>query len=830
MTNTPAESPQRPTPSILSPVIDILCVGGLSLIVFIPLLLTGRSDLVLIGAGAQAWLATVINMPHFMASYRIVYRSRAMIAAHRWAAIYVPAILLLYILIALWEAQSSTVLVIILISVASAYLAWHYTGQVWGMMASFAYLEGTAFEKSERFLIRTSLRILLAWHVTWFLYTQLRDPAAVRPLYLLVSAGTLVAFGLGATGLVRMRRRTGLLPPARALVAWAAIFVWYAVMARDPKAIFWIQIAHALQYLAFPIRVEINRTAATATRAGARLATHMALYGAALLGLSYVVARIVPGSAMSAVADIFGEEPGRVAPILILMFINIHHYFTDGVIWKLSNPEVRRELFAHVVRARRAGLLVATTVTAALAAGCTRAPDPDPRMVAEWMRTLYGAVRVERLSPPVASRILGYATTALHAGITVADPRAPSLSGVLNGLGDLPRAQPGQDYDPTLTAVAAERVVLDSLLAEALPTTHAAFAGLADSLTAARMMAGTAEETRHRSDELGKRIGLAIIAWSRTDGFDSTRGRTYVAPVGAGLWFNDAPGSIYATRNMSGATNFVALDNPANTLDRGGANDRGLILDRPKQKGLAALPAVNMAGMSEPYWAQVRPFVLQSWSECPIPDPPAYSIDTASLLYADARTVHRTSTVITPEERTIALYWADNAGETGTPVGHWISIASQMVSQRNLSAQDAARLMVLTAAAQADAFIAAWGFKYRYNLLRPRTYIRSVIDSTWEPFIPTPPFPEYPSAHSAQSAAAAAVLTALFGNVPFDDSTSISIGHRVRRFESFTAAANEAGMSRVYGGIHFPVGNTAGRALGQCVGALVAARLGASPK
>src|SRR6185503_15483135 len=137
------------------------------------------------------------------------------------------------------------------------------------------------------------------------------------------------------------------------LVAWLALFVWYAVMARDPKAIFWIQIAHALQYLAFPIRVELNRTRAaaeTATRA-TRVATHMALYGGLLIAISYIVAQVVPGRAMDAVATIFGEEPGKVTPVLILMFINIHHYFTDGVIWKISNPEVRRELFAHVPRA-----------------------------------------------------------------------------------------------------------------------------------------------------------------------------------------------------------------------------------------------------------------------------------------------------------------------------------------------------------------------------------------------------------------------------------------------------------------------------------------------
>jgi hypothetical protein len=147
---------------------------------------------------------------------------------------------------------------------------------------------------------------------------------------------------------MKMRRRTGRLPPTRALVAWLAIFVWYAVMARDPRAIFWIQIAHALQYLAFPIRVEINRSAATPRQSAGRLAVHMALYGVALLVVSYVVAQVVPATAMSVVADVFGEQPGRVAPMLILMFINIHHYFTDGVIWHISNPEVRRELFAHV--------------------------------------------------------------------------------------------------------------------------------------------------------------------------------------------------------------------------------------------------------------------------------------------------------------------------------------------------------------------------------------------------------------------------------------------------------------------------------------------------
>ena len=352
------------TPSILNPTLDFLLAGGLSLIVFVPLLLSGRTDLVLIGAGAQAWLAATINMPHFMASYRLVYRSREMILKHKWASIYVPAILAAYTVVALWQARSSPVLVIVLVSVSSAYLAWHYTGQVWGMMASYAFLAGARFEKSERLLIRTGLRILLAWQVTWFLYTQLRDPTAVRPLYALISAGTVLAFVLGAIGIIKMRRRTGHFPPARALIAWAAIFVWYAVLARDPKAIFWIQIAHALQYLAFPIRVELNRASHEPHESAHGPAWHMLVYGAGLMAVSLVIARIVPASAMSVVGNVFGEEPGRAAPILLLMCINIHHYFTDGVIWKISNPEVRRDLFAHVAAPERSKAGVSVPATA----------------------------------------------------------------------------------------------------------------------------------------------------------------------------------------------------------------------------------------------------------------------------------------------------------------------------------------------------------------------------------------------------------------------------------------------------------------------------------
>lgn len=441
------------------------------------------------------------------------------------------------------------------------------------------------------------------------------------------------------------------------------------------------------------------------------------------------------------------------------------------------------------------------------------------------MRAMYGTIRVERMSPPVASRLMAYTTTALHAGLVAANPKLPSLDGVFNGFPSLPRAFHKAELDGTRVSVSAVRVVLDTLLREGLPTTRASLARLADSLGTARAALGGPDAFWARSDSVGRVIGLAIVAWAHTDGFDGTRSQPpYKPPVGPALWFNDAPASTFASQSISGATELITPANPANQLRDQNTSDRALILGRPKSPSVKSTPAVNMSGMSEPYWGQVRPFALERWNSCAIPPPPAYSTSRTSPLHEEAQAVVDAKADLTDEHRTIALYWADNAGESGTPVGHWISIASQMVSQRHLSAEEASRVIMFTAVAQADAFIASWGYKYQYNTLRPRTYIRRLIDPAWEPLIPTPPFPEYPSGHSTQSAAAASTLAGLIGDGAFDDSTSISIGHSVRRFPTFMAASLEAGMSRIYGGIHFPVGNVSGRDLGTCIGQKVLGR------
>lgn len=255
-----------------------------------------------------------------------------------------------------------------------------------------------------------------------------------------------------------------------------------------------------------------------------------------------------------------------------------------------------------VHRITRPPLSVAAALTAiAAVSACRRAPETDPRMVSEWMHTLYGVIRTERISPPIATRFMAYAAVALHEGLAAGSRGPASLVHSLNGLGSLPVPNNGERYDGTLVSVAAELVVMDSLLADALPATRATLANLVDSLNLSRMALGVREDVRDRSAELGRRIGLAIVSWSRTDGFDSTRGRPYTPPVGPGLWLNDSPGSVYAAQNLSGATEFVGLDNPANNARPGTTSDRGLIMNRPKRPGLKGLPPVNMAGANEPY-------------------------------------------------------------------------------------------------------------------------------------------------------------------------------------------------------------------------------------
>jgi len=343
-----------PGKHVISPTIDLFCVGLGSILVLAPLVLFGDATILGPGASTIALLTLFVNAPHFMASYRILYRSKESIVNHPWASMVMPAGLFAYLAFAIIVAEEDISHLSLANLVSGLYLAWHYTGQVWGMMATYAHLAGRPFSRMERILIRTGLRLQLAWHFSWVLHFDGGETPIPWPLvnniYYAMSCLTVVAFVLALVAFTSYRRRTGKLPPLRAGVAWLALCFWYGAMARHPETLFWVQIAHAVQYLSFPVRLEMNQYEREHPGEKGKTFLHCVMYFLVLIAVGKTVTWTSKYIGVDLVGDLFGVVSGSKFPIAVLAFVNIHHYFIDGCIWKISNKQVSDDLFAHLKR------------------------------------------------------------------------------------------------------------------------------------------------------------------------------------------------------------------------------------------------------------------------------------------------------------------------------------------------------------------------------------------------------------------------------------------------------------------------------------------------
>jgi hypothetical protein len=230
-----------------------------------------------------------------------------------------------------------------LLATATLYLALHYTGQAWGMVSSFALLDGIRFEPAERNVLRRFLRGMAVWHVVWGMkllwppgpqysqYVRLLD-IALNTLAVVSLFGGLLCFH-------RAGARLGRRVPLRVMTPYVALHVWYGFLYLFPQSIFWVQIFHALQYLPFPLRVELNRTQGAGGTQG-RLVSAVGYLGVLALS-SALLFGVVPW-----VSKELGHGAYSVW-VAIASVINIHHYFIDGCIWHISNPVVSKELFLH---------------------------------------------------------------------------------------------------------------------------------------------------------------------------------------------------------------------------------------------------------------------------------------------------------------------------------------------------------------------------------------------------------------------------------------------------------------------------------------------------
>jgi len=424
-------------------------------------------------------------------------------------------------------------------------------------------------------------------------------------------------------------------------------------------------------------------------------------------------------------------------------------------------------------RALAAFAVVVLACCAALPVNAAERPAPQ-EILRDWYYLMNELVRhTATYSPPVASRSFGYlGVTAFEAAVGGSD-KLVSLTGQLQALESVPARETGATYDETVITSAAMSDAIVYYFGNTGPTGLRAIK-TAQTKWRARVVDGVPADVVVRSEAFGKAMARAIYDWSLTDGGAVITNMGFPEkmdlPKGEGKWVPTGP---------------------------------------VRQQQLPLLPD----------WGNNRTFAVPSGATCSTPGNPTYSIEPGSQFYKEADEVYVTVKNATPEQIAIARFWSDDPMLSMTPPGHWVSIALQVAERANLPLDENVDLLARMGVAMSDAFVGCWREKYVYNLVRPITYIKKVIDPKWEPILNTPPFPEYPSGHSVVSGAMGAVMTAFFGdNYVFEDHTGSPDGRKPRTFKSFNAAADEAGISRLYGGIHFHSAIVDGLAQGRCIG------------
>lgn len=384
-------------------------------------------------------------------------------------------------------------------------------------------------------------------------------------------------------------------------------------------------------------------------------------------------------------------------------------------------------------------------------------------------------------SPPVASRIYAYPHIVAYEILVQEQRKYASLKKSVKTFPSIPKNNSGK-ISYTVAALygflytAKNYVFSEKIFADSMEAILSDFKN------------NTPAKVYERSVEYGKSVGDIIIKWAASDQYTVTRSlRRYSLIKSPGKWLPTPPAYIAAV---------------------------------------------------EPYWARMRTFLIDSAAAFKPPPPPGYSLDTNSRFYQQAIEVYRVGKSLTASQRDIALFWDCNpffVNTTGhlvyatkklSPGGHWLSIAGIAARQAGADLMKTSATYTYTAIALYDGFVSCWDEKYRSNYIRPETFINSSIDESWRPLLQTPPFPEYSSGHSVISNAAAKVLTALYGeNFSFVDSTEVAFGLPARKFGSFAAAAAEAAVSRLYGGIHYRDAIETGQVQGKRVGDVVVAKL-----
>jgi hypothetical protein len=391
-------------------------------------------------------------------------------------------------------------------------------------------------------------------------------------------------------------------------------------------------------------------------------------------------------------------------------------------------------------------------------------------------------------SPPVATRIYSYASLAAYEVAAASDPAnyAPLL-GQLNGSEPLNLTIPENVYPPLAALAAYYHMGTAFIFSENMMHTQR------DKEFEALRKQGIPDDVFEASVKFGQEVGEKVKDYAKTDNYHQSRS----------------------------FPKYTVVNQP----------------DTWQPTPPAYMEAV------EPHWSKIRTFVLDSSAQFKALPPPPFSTEPGSDFYNMAKEVYDAKVNMTEEQLATAMFWDCNpykmnvkghvmfAEKKITPGGHWMSIASIASKASGKDWKGTVEAFALTALSLNEAFISCWDEKYRTKLIRPETYINQYIDEEWVPILQTPPFPEYTSGHSVASTAAAYTLSQLFGeNLHIVDSSEVAYGLPIREFDSFTEMAEEAALSRLYGGIHYMSAITQGSVQGRQVGELIWQKISTKPK
>lgn len=395
----------------------------------------------------------------------------------------------------------------------------------------------------------------------------------------------------------------------------------------------------------------------------------------------------------------------------------------------------------------------------------------DNKIAFDWFQLQTDIIpTTEGFTPPVTARALGYSGLTLYESVVNGSKNYKTLKGVLTDFKKLPSPD-NNAYNWALSANAA-LAEITRLMYSNTSEVNKLNIKLLEETHFKNYKSLTDEQMNRRSVEFGKEIAKAIYNYSKSDG-------------GHNAQFNNFPKDF---KIEPGACMWVPVG---------------------EQKPL------------QPYWGNNRTFVNGA-ADFHLPPPPTCELGNSSILFAQALEVYSIGKNLTPEQKDIAKFWSDDPGSTFTPPGHGISIANQLVEKEKINLMKAAELYCRVGISASDAFISCWKCKYKFSILRPVTFINTAIDTKWSAYLANPPFPEYTSGHATVSGAIAIVLSDMFGyNYSFTDHSHKNKSYQPRSFDSFLDYANEAALSRLYGGIHYRNSNENGLINGKRIGQLI---------